>query len=102
MQKSKELIKELVSTGGDVFITDDILNQDENTMYLHLQNIRDKVTFASIILSIILFVSPQNRIKNDFFLKNKNFIDQLWGIITYYNLWNLIHFISNLLLNPSG
>lgn len=117
-----EIIIELTGTDADIFITPDVakLNTSSTSKrYLEafkikLLYIRDEFAFAVLLKTLLLtlvniFKGPLikaghnhdemvKRLEFNFYRKNKNFIEQVWYWIVYYNLWYLIQFCFNIII----
>jgi hypothetical protein len=121
LKKCDDILIDIAGTDGDVFIPielDDFIDMsaDERktldlgaleTIYQRLRCVQDEYAFATVLKTIvIMFVGLVDRyrqkssaqIGSDFYSRNKNFIDQLWYWIVYYNLWYTIQFIVNILM----
>lgn len=114
-----EIIIEIVSGDGDVFIDDKIRDyRDKGKLYTtielseihkHLLYIKDQIQFATLFLAALIgfvkLIKPektetfQKKISDKFISKNQHFISILWYWIVYYNIWYFIKFVANVLLN---
>jgi hypothetical protein len=113
-----EIILDIMEGDGDVFIDEEIREYGENKKVIsltkledlqkHVMYIRDQIQFAILLQAFLvglvkLFRPGQsaefNKLTGDKFIsKHKNFIEQAWYWIVYWNLWNLIKFCAGMLV----
>lgn len=116
----EELILDISSTDGDIFLTQELIdfNTHTPTQLLTTKNkllyIKDELMFANVFKQLLLLVLVYfkdaiarggydinlvtRNVSDGFIVKHKNFIDQLWYWIVYLNIWYVIQFISSIIL----
>ncbi len=114
-----EVIIEILSGEGDVFIDDKIRDYREkgklysanelNELYKHLLYIKDQIQFAMLfqafVIGLVKIFKPEKaepikrKLSDQFIFKNQHFITQLWYWIVYYQLWYFIKFIAGLFVS---
>lgn len=119
VRECDEIIIEIVSSDGDVFIDDEIRNyRDVGKLYTkaqltelhkHLLYIKDQIQFATLfqaaLIGLVKLIMPekaetfQKKISDKFISKNQHFISVVWYWIVYYNIWYFIKFIASIILN---
>jgi hypothetical protein len=120
-----EIIIEILSSDGDVFIDDKVRDYREkgklystnelNELYKHVLYIKDQIQFAALfqafIVGLIKLFKPdkaellKRKISDQFISKNQHFITQLWYWIVYYQMWYFIKFIAGIfvaIISESG
>jgi len=111
-----EIIIEILSSDGDVFIDDKVRDYREkgklyttnelNELYKHVLYIKDQIQFAvlfqAFIVGLIKLFKPdkaellKRKISDQFILKNQHFIAQIWYWIVYFQMWYFIKFVAGL------
>lgn len=115
-----ELILDMSGSDADIFFTPDVREyvdsrssgSDLTELKKKLLYIKDEFTFAVLLKGFLIGVLGMfkttinksgrdhdkivQKLESNFYTKNKNFIDQLWYWVVYWNLWYCIQFLANI------